>query len=104
MPARVTRKHADEALRRYCELTGQPYGHYKRVAVYGVDRAISTIPNGLAIDYNPTYGGCIIERMADNGGTWVSQPYSRERKTPREMVDYIDALGRGHSDATGTTL
>ncbi|KKL25747.1 hypothetical protein LCGC14_2402200 [marine sediment metagenome] len=96
MGTRITRKDADRALQSYCALSGQPYGHYK--AGEYEDGHLATIRNGLAIDYNPTYGGCIIERIAHDGGTWVSQPYSRERKTPREMVEYISGLCAGYSD------
>ena len=99
MTERVTIADADAALRRYCETTGQPYGHYQRGELYGVDGAISTIPGGLEIDYNPTYGGCVIERISDTGDTGVSQPYGARRRSPADTVDFLRAMTYGYSDA-----
>lgn len=110
---RITRKDAERAARRLAEAIGVPYGHYVVVddepadfegmspeGRYKVQRKdgkwFTTQPNAIEVDYNPTYGGCVIQHIADDGGTWVSSGrFSQMRQTPREFVDYVNALLTG---------
>ena len=119
---RVTKRLLDELLEMYADATGQRVGHYELVAadapmlpetqVAGVggeaDTAYQglaseagmeyrTIPGGLVLDHNPTYGGYVIERIAPNGRTWISTPYG-ERRSPREMEAFLRGMLAGVSD------
>jgi hypothetical protein len=109
MGDRYTGKDAEAAVKRLAEALGLPYGHYvtteteppdgqykqERPRADGSERWFTVQPNALAVDYNPTYGGCVIHQLADDGGTWIREPFSRERKSPREFVAYVQALIAG---------
>ena len=111
MSERYTHKDAEKAVQRLAEAMSLPYGHYTTVddepesfegeqpeGRYKTDGGgywVTTQPGALELDYAPIYGGCIIQQMADDGGTWISEPFSRERKGPREFVGYVNALITG---------
>lgn len=114
MSERYTHKDAEKAVQRLAEAMSLPYGHYtvtedepesfegeqnggrfKRPTVPNGTLWFTTQPNALELDYNPVYGGCVISQIADTGGTWVSLPFSQERKGPREFVGYVNALITG---------
>ena len=118
MAVRYTVKDAERSLRELCELMGRPYGHYVDVDerpapidehgpgeateryVHESDDGRFTItqPGAWELDYNPTYGGCVIEEIASNGRTWTHHPFGAERRSPREFVDYVAGLYRGYYD------
>ena len=98
MSDRYTRKDAEQAAKRLAEHLGKPWGHYTD-DVNHPDRhptplheggKFYTIPGGWALDYNPTYGGCVIEELAPDGGTWITQPFGSERCSPREFVAKVN--------------
>ncbi len=111
MSERYTHKDAEKAVQRLAEAMSLPYGHYivtddepepfqgeqpkGRFKHLGNGGWFTTQPNALELDYNPVYGGCVISQIADTGGTWVSLPFSQERKGPREFVGYVNALITG---------
>lgn len=92
MGERYTRKDADRAFVRLCEELGKPVGHYREVGESEASnmangQRFSTIPGGWALDYNPTYGRCVIEELSPNPGeTWISHPLGSTRRSPREFV------------------
>ncbi len=120
---RVTKKLLETLLEMFAEQSGQRVGHYEQVPVdtpwpvetqqpaaggeaaepyrspvtVGATSEYRTIPGGLVLDHNPTYGGYVIERIAPNGRTWISTPYG-ERRSPREMESYLRGLIAGSSD------
>lgn len=122
MGDRITRTDAERMAREVAKVMGLPYGHYVIVddepeELIGISRLgmasdgrprgrykvqmadgrwMTTQPGAIELDYNPTYGGCVISRIADDGGTWVySRPFSEMRRTPREFVDYCRAFIAG---------
>ena len=113
MSERYTHKDAEKAVQRLAEAMSLPYGHYTvtedepesfegeqsegRFKAHRLSAGgwFTTQPNALELDYNPVYGGCVISQIADTGGTWISQPFSQERKGPREFVGYVNALISG---------
>jgi hypothetical protein len=118
MTERYTRKDAEEAGRRLAEAAGHRYGHSEVVrelpehvtnptpggggeeaAPYATERKSGgwfvTIPGGWAVDYNPTYGGCVIEEIAPNGRTWISQPFGATRRSPRQFCEWAWGVIRG---------
>ena len=123
MAYRVTKRLLDELLKMYADATGQRVGHYERVptdtpmlpetqvpgvggesdtpyrspVTDGGGGEYRTIPGGLVLDHNPTYGGYVIERIAPNGRTWISTPYG-ERRSPREMEAFLRGMLAGVSD------
>ena len=93
MSDRYTRTDAENALERLAAALGKPLGHYRKlrggeVSTFGSD-TYTTIPGGWALDYNPTYGGCVIEEIDDRGGTSVRRPLGDRRMSPREFVDSV---------------
>lgn len=91
---RYTEKDARVALRRFCKTMGHEEGHYRKlepgeVSTYG-SNTHTTIPGGWDLDYNPTYGGCRIEEIAPDGGTWTSTPFGATRMSPREFCAAVD--------------
>lgn len=113
MTQRITHKDAERAARRLADALGLPYGHYVTVdeepgsfdgerpeGRYKVQtrdgRWRTTQPNAIEINYNPTYGGVVLQHIADDGGTWVtSGRFSQMRRTPREFVEYVNSLLTG---------
>lgn len=117
--SRVTFKDADRAGWRLADALGLPYGHYVTVEeeplAFDGERPegrfkrplsrtlantrqvgwVTTQPGAIQVDYNAAYGGCIIEQIAHDGGTWVNHPFKRERVSPREFVLYVEALLEG---------
>lgn len=120
MSKRYSYRDAERAVERLARALGQPYGSYQitndEPSPIGNERPegrykvrrndgmwISTVPNGLHLDYAPIYGGCVIHRMADDGGTWISEPFSRVRRKPVAFINYVEELiarinERGESD------
>ncbi len=118
---RTSKKLLEKLLEQFAEQSGQRVGHYEVVPTdtpwpvetqqlaAGGESAepyrhpvtdggeYRTIPGGLVLDHNPTYGGYVIERIAPNGRTWISTPYG-ERRSPREMESYLRGLIAGASD------
>ena len=41
------------------------------------------------LDYNPTYGGCIVEEAYNDGGA-VTHPFGEGRKSPAEFVACVN--------------
>lgn len=117
MTGRYTVKDAERKLRELCELMGKPYGHYvtsperpepieaglgeagERYCVEREDGTFThTQPGAWELDYNPTYGGCVITEIASTGRTWTHNPYGAERRSPREFCDFVAGLYRGFYD------
>ncbi len=73
---RYTRKDAEKALQRLADATGH------RLAESWND------VGGWELDYNPTYGGCVINEISNEGGA-VSQPFGCQRHSPREFCDMV---------------
>ena len=87
MSTKYTRKDAEKAVRRLAEALNLPYGHYVVIddepQAFDGERAkgrfkhlgnggwFTTQPDALELDYNPTYGGCVIHQIAPDGGTWI---------------------------------
>ena len=101
MTDRYTRKDAEAALQRLTKALDKPLGHYRPCAQgesnMGANHTFTTIPGGWALDYNPVYGGCVIEELADvPGETWIRHPMGERRMSPREFVQMcnraIDAV------------
>lgn len=98
---RYTRKDAEKAFEHLCQELGKPVGHYRKVnpgevSNMGEDRIITTIPGGWTLDYNPTYGGCVIEELSPNPGeTWISHPFGSTRRSPREFCSFVNAVLAG---------
>lgn len=113
MSSRYTVKDAERAVYRLAVAMGVPYGHYTTTdvepagvpghqfegEVYKAQREdgswVVTQPDALEVDYNPTYGGCVISQIAPNGRTWVSSPFGYERRSPRQFVSYVNAIIAG---------
>lgn len=102
MSERYTIKDAEKAMDRLCEELGKPRGHYRTLepgevsSIEGNTR-ITTIPGGWALDYNPIYGGCVVEEIAPDGHTWVSQPFGSTRRSPREFCQMVNDVLRARS-------
>lgn len=100
---RYTRKDAERQFERLCEELGKPMGHYRECAEGEVSnmengQKYSTIPGGWALDYNPTYGGCVIEELSPvPGETWISQPFGSTRRSPREFCQMVHDIIRARS-------
>lgn len=105
MGDRYTRKDADKAMARLCEEFGKPLGHYRKVqdgevSNMGEGRQITTIPGGWVMDYNPVYGGCVVEELSPNPGeTWISNPFGSTRRSPREFCQMVNDMIRARSIA-----
>jgi hypothetical protein len=103
MGDRYTRKDAEKALSRLCEALGKPEGHYRKCEPGEASnmkngQTISTIPGGWALDYNPIYGGCVIEELSPTPGeTWVSTPFGSTRRTPRAFCQMVTDVLRGRA-------
>lgn len=103
MADRYTRKDAQIAFERLCEELGKPSGHYRKLAAGETSnmangQTFSTIPGGWALDYNPTYGGCVIEELSPTPGeTWISHPFGSTRRSPREFCQFVNDVIRGHA-------
>lgn len=110
MGTRYTRKDAEKAVERLADALGLPYGHYVTLGHEPEDRPegrykrqlfdgrwITTQPNALELSYQPTYGGCVIVQIADDGGTWERHPFTSRRMRPREFVQYVDGIIAGIS-------
>src|SRR3990167_3699011 len=95
MTQRYTYKDAVRAMERLADDLGKPLGHYRTVAPgevssLGADRQTTTIPGGWVLDYNPIYGGCVIEERGDEpGATWSTHPRGGTRRSPREFCEAV---------------
>lgn len=94
MTDRYTRKDADRAVERLANVLGKPVGHYRQLEPGEISNfgspSHTTIPGGWALDWNPTYGGGVIEEIADvPGETWVREPFGPMRRSAREIVDMV---------------
>lgn len=101
MSDRYTRKDAERAFERLCEALNKPQGHYRTLAEgeksnMANGQTFSTIPGGWALDYNPVYGGCVIEELSPTPGeTWVSTPFGMMRRSPREFCQFVSDVLNG---------
>lgn len=81
---RYTRKNAEHAFERLVKLMGTPTGpiwstvNGKNVAKVGA----------LQLDYNPIYGGCIVEQICNEGGA-VVHPFGELRLSPFEFCQAV---------------
>jgi hypothetical protein len=106
MTDRYTRKDAEKAFKRLAEEFGKPTGHYREVAEGETSnmadgQKFSTIPGGWVLDYNPTYGGCVVEELSPNPGeTWITQPFGSTRRSPREFCQMVNDMIRARSYTT----
>ncbi len=105
-------KAADQAVRDLAAVCGVPFGHYatsdskpepiegnsrfEAAERYAVEREdgtyFVTLPSGLVADHNPTYGGYVIEQIADNGRTWIGHPFKQERLHSARFCAYVSEL------------
>jgi hypothetical protein len=103
MSDRYTLKDADKAFERLCEELGKPMGHYRKCADgepsnMANGQTFSTIPGGWALDYNPTYGGCVVQELSPNPGeTWVRSPLGDRRRSPREFCQMVNNMLRARA-------
>lgn len=98
MSERFTKKDAEKALERLCELMGRPKGHYRKLAegevapagavVTGVNGQFCTIPGGWELDYNPIYGGYVVEEILENS-TGITQPFGANRRSARDFWQMV---------------
>lgn len=107
---RYTKKDAEQAFARLCELMGKTAGHYRKLeagetSTYG-SATHTTIPGGWALDYNPTYGGYVVEEISSDpaehpgelmdgrrySATSVSMPFGYTRRSAREFVQMVADL------------
>lgn len=81
---RYTRKHAENAFARLVNILGTPKGpiwstvNGRNVAKVGA----------LQLDYNPIYGGCIVEQICNEGGA-VTHPLGELRLSPFEFCQAV---------------
>lgn len=116
---------AVEVVKRLAEVMGVPYGHYtyhdaepdtsaldplghggEAPTAYKVKtrdgRWITTQPNALEADYNPVYGGWVIDQIAPNGRTWISKPFGDTRRSLRSFLNFVeDQIARIESEQEG---
>lgn len=45
--------------------------------------------DGYRLDYNPIYGGYVVEQIVNDGGG-VSRPFGDRRRAPAEMVSTLN--------------
>lgn len=94
MTDRYTRKDAENALARLAGALGHPVGHYRplqegEVSTYG-SSTYTTIPGGWDIDWNPAYGGIVIQEIDGDGGTSIREPFGSMRRTYRDFCDTVN--------------
>lgn len=76
MADRYTRKDAEAALDRL-------------LAAMGERRAQDwNDVGGYRLDYNPIYGGVVVERVVNDSGA-VTCPLGYQRRSPREFVEVV---------------
>lgn len=79
MTDRKTEKDARAAMARIAEALGHPVGGYvKDVTAPTRYRAVI---GAWDLDYNPTYGGCIVTEIVTDGGG-ITHPLGDSRETP----------------------
>lgn len=81
MSDKYTRKDAELAFGRLCEVLGKrPATAYNDVGAW-------------TLDYNPIYGGAVVEEVINDGGG-ITQPLGSTRCTPREFCLRVNFLIR----------
>lgn len=102
MSDRYTRKDAEHAFARLASALGKTWsdregklwhGNYWEPAPAGqlwerVRSENRAAVGAWSLDYNPVYGGFVIEEMHNAGGG-VSQPFGSMRRTAREFCDAV---------------
>ena len=81
--SRYTEKDAVKAVELLCVIIGKPYGTYVKN-----DKGDLVGNGGYALDYNPTYGGCVIHEFLTTS-TAVNTPFGQTRMSIREFVQSI---------------
>ena len=74
MPDRITKADVERRFESFLNATN------RRKAKTGSD------VGGYYLDYNPTYGGYVINRIVNKGGG-VSNPFGMTRRSGRELID-----------------
>lgn len=106
---------AIEVTKQLAEVMGVPYGHYtyhdtepdlseldpqygggESPTAYKVKtrdgRWVTTQPNALEADFNGHYGGWVIQQIAPNGRTWISNPFGSTRRRLSGFVSFVEDL------------
>jgi hypothetical protein len=93
--SKLTKKDAVKAVELLCEVLGKPYGGYVK------NQAGELVGNGgYALDYTPTYGGCVIHEF-DTTCTGVNTPFGQTRMSVREFIQSVHMTIFGMSLMSG---
>jgi len=77
MARRITEADARSAARRLADALGHPYGSWEQDN--GTRSGYRAIIGGWDLDYNPTYGGCVITEIVNDGGG-IRHPLTEARQ------------------------
>ena len=81
MATRTTRQDVQNAFERLCEMLGRPIEAWRKDE-HGKTKAVI---GAWYLDWNPPYGGVIINEMVNEGGG-VKNPMGNLRMKPAEFV------------------
>ena len=83
---RITHSHVKGMAKRLGRVMGKKWGHYKKIGK-GKNAKYKVVSGAWELNYNPTYGGWIIEEIDPDrtGSSGTSQPLISARLSTKEF-------------------